>query len=101
MVQDLIQTPSFRPMVVRTRLKFLSPSEEVTRIQAEEDTRPNPHPTIIIVRILLQMDSWMIRALFLLMAHSKQSRLMACITIQDLLGTDPQLTWQMKENLRM
>ena len=43
----------------------------------------------------------MIRALFLLMAHSKQSRPMACITIQDLLGTDPQLTWQIKENLRM
>ena len=85
MVQDLIQILSFRPM-------FLSPSEEVTRIQAEEDTRPNPHPTMIIVRILLQMDSWMIRALFLLMAHSKQSRLMACITIQDLLGAASQPT---------
>ena len=47
------------------------------------------------------MDPNMTLALLLLMAHSKQSRPMVCITIQDPLGTDPQLTWQMKKNLRM
>ena len=131
MIHNLTQIQSFRTMVVRTQLRLLSLSERVTRTQGREGTRSitllqvdswlqvgisiklaNLLSTINLVWLMLathqtmthllhQAPLCMTQALILLMTHSKQSRPMACITIQDLLGTDPQLTWQMKENLRM
>ena len=131
MIHNLTLIQSLRTMVVRTQLRLLSLSERVTRTQEREGTRSitllqvdswlqvgisiklaNLLSTINLVWLMLathqtmthllhQAPLCMTQALLLLMAHSKQSRPMACITIQDLLGTDPQLTWQMKENLRM
>ena len=131
MIHNLILIQSLRTMVVRTQLRLLSLSERVTRTQGREGTRSitllqvdswlqvgisiklvNLLSTINLVwqmlathqtmtYLLHQAPLCMTQALILLMTHSKQSRPMACITIQDLLGTDPQLTWQMKENLRM
>ena len=131
MIHNLTLIQSLRTMVVRTQLRLLSLSERVTRTQGREGTRSitllqvdswlqvgisiklanllstiNPvwlmlatHQTM--THLLHQAPLCMTLALLLLMAHSRQSRPMVCITIQDLLGTDPQLTWQMKENLRM
>ena len=131
MIHNLTLIQSLRTMVVRTQLRLLSLSERVTRTQGREGTRSitllqvdswlqvgisiklaNLLSTINLVWLMLathqtmtyllhQAPLCMTQALILLMTHSKQSRPMACITIQDLLGTDPQLTWQMKENLRM
>ena len=131
MIHSLTLIQSFRTMVVRTQLRLLSLSERVTRTQGREGTRSitllqvdswlqvgisiklaNLLSTINLVWLMLathqtmtyllhQAPLCMTQALILLMTHSKQSRPMACITIQDLLGTDPQLTWQIKKNLRM
>ena len=131
MTHNLTQIQSFRPMVVRTQLRLLSLSEKVTRTQERGGTRSitllqmdswhqvgisiklvNLLSTINLVWLMLathqtmthlphQAPLCMTQALILLMTHSKQSRPMVWITIQDPLGTDPQLTWQMKKNLRM
>ena len=116
MIHSLTLIQSFRTMVVRTQLRLLSLSERVTRTQGREGTRSitllqvdswlqvgisiklvNPLSTINLVWLMLATH----QTLILLMTHSKQSRPMVWSTIQDPLGTNPQLTWKMRKNLRI